>query len=40
MEKIGLNAFLKDARVPNIEALYEYQEEEETIEYFLFKYPR
>ena len=38
--KIGLNSFLKNARVPGIEALCECQEEEETIEHFLFKCPR
>ena len=38
--KIGLNSFLKSARVPGIEALCECQEEEETIEHFLFKCPR
>ena len=38
--KIGLNSFLKSARVPEIEALCECQEEEETIEHFLFKYFR
>ena len=38
--KIGLNSFLKRARVPNIEALCECQEEEETLEHFLFKCPR
>ena len=38
--KIGLNSFLRSARVPNIGALYECQEEEETIEHFLFKCPR
>ena len=38
--KIGLNSFLKNARVPNIEALCECQEEEETVEHFLFKCPR
>ena len=39
-KKIGLNSFLKNARVPGIEALCECQEEEETVEYFLFKCPR
>jgi hypothetical protein len=39
-EKIGLNAFLKNARVPGIEALCECQEEKETVEHFLFKCPR
>ena len=39
-EKIGLNGFLKRARVPNIEALCECKEEEETIGHFLFKCPR
>jgi hypothetical protein len=38
--KIGLNSFLKSARVPGIEALCECQEEEETIEHFLFKCSR
>ena len=38
--KIGLNSFLKRARVPGIEALCECQEEEETVEHFLFKCPR
>ena len=38
--KIGLNSFLKNARVPGIEALCECQEEEETVEHFLFKCPR
>ena len=36
-EKIGLNTFLKRARVPNIEALCDYGEEEETVEHFLFR---
>ena len=36
-KKIGLNSFLKSARVPGIEALCECQEEEETVEHFLFK---
>ena len=35
-----MNAFLKRARVPNIEALCECKEEEETVEHFLFKCPR
>ena len=39
-EKIGLNGFLKRARVPGIEALCEYKEEEEIVKYFLFKCPR
>ena len=39
-KKIGLNSFLKSARVPNIEALCECQEEEETVEHFLFRCPR
>ena len=38
--KIGLNSFLKSARVPNIEALCAYGEEEETVEHFLQKCPR
>ena len=38
--KIGLNLFLKNARVPDIEALCECQEEEETVEHFLFKCSR
>jgi len=38
--KIGLNSFLKGARVPGIEALCECQEEEETVEHFLFKCSR
>ena len=38
--KIGLNSFLKSARVPGIEALCECQEEEEIIEHFLFKCSR
>ena len=38
--KIGLNDFLHRARVPNIEALCECKEEEETIGHFLFKCPR
>jgi len=37
--KIGLNSFLKSARIPGIQALCECQEEE-TIEHFLFKCPR
>jgi hypothetical protein len=39
-EKIGLNGFLKRARVPNIEALCECKEAEETVEHFLFKCSR
>jgi hypothetical protein len=35
-----LNFFLKSARVPGIEALCDCQEEEETIEHFLFKCPK
>ena len=38
--KIGLNAFLKRARVPNIEALCECKEDEETVEHFLLKCSR
>ena len=38
--KIGFNLFLKNARVPGIEALCECQEENETMEHFLFKCPR
>jgi len=38
--KIGLNDFLHRARVPNIEALCECKEEEETVGHFLFKCPR
>ena len=39
-EKIGFNAFLNNARVPNIEALCDCKEEEETVEHFLFKCPK
>lgn len=39
-EKTGINSFLKRARVPNIEALCECQEEEETIGHFLFRCPK
>jgi len=38
--KIGFNVFLKQARVPNIEALCECKEAEETVRHFLFKCPR
>ena len=38
--KIGLNAFLKRAKVPNIEALCECKKAEETVRHFLFKCPR
>ena len=35
-----MNAFLKSARVPNIEALCDCKKEKETVEHFLFKCPR
>ena len=39
-EKLGLNLFLAKIKVPNIDTLYNYKEEEELVEYFLYKYSR